>query len=108
MSGVTAGYVVQTSQGSWQVAGSRVSLDSVVYAYWEGLSPEAIVAAFPSLCAEQVYGAIAFYLHNRHEIDQYIGQQKSRWEELKERSETENGPLLERLRAARAARESTG
>jgi uncharacterized protein (DUF433 family) len=108
MSEAAANYVVQTSQGSWQVAGSRVSLDSVVYAYWEGLSPEAIVTAFPSLRAEQVYGAIAFYLHNRPEIDQYIEQQKSRWQDLKERSEAENGPLLQRLRAARAARESTG
>lgn len=92
-------YVMQTAEGGWRIAGSRVSLDSIVESYWEGLSPEAIVDEFPSLTAEQVYGAIAYYLGHRSEIDMYMEQQESRWQELKERSETANATLLQRLRA---------
>jgi uncharacterized protein (DUF433 family) len=51
-------YAFLTPDGGWRVTGSRVSLDSVVRCYWEGLSPEAIVDAFPSLSPEQVYGAL--------------------------------------------------
>lgn len=101
-------YAFLTPAGGWRVTGSRVSLDSVVHAYWEGLSPEAIVAEFSSLSAEQVYGAIAFYLRNREEIDRYLDEQEACWEALKQRSESENAPMLERLRAIRDSRASAG
>lgn len=65
-------YVEQHDGGYW-VAGSRVSLDSIVACFQEGLSPETIVAeCFPVLSLEQVYGAIAFYLGHRGEIDAYL------------------------------------
>ena len=101
MSTVAAEYVERTAEGGWRVAGSRVSLDSVVQAYWEGKSPEAIVEEFPSLTAEQVYGVVAFYLRHKREIDQHLVRQASRWEELQESSEACHGPLLERIRRAR-------
>lgn len=94
-------YVTKTSQGGWRVAGSRVSLDSVVHAYWEGQLPEAIVADFPSLSLEQVHGAIAFYLGHRDEIDQYLAEQNSHWRQFQEERTARHGPLLQRLRARR-------
>jgi len=44
------------------VTGTRVSLDSIVYAFLSGQSAEAIAQAFPVLSLEQVYGAITYYL----------------------------------------------
>lgn len=94
-------YAHKTAEGGWRVGESRVSLDSVVVAYWEGRSPEAIAEDFPSLTAEHVYGAIAFYLHNKDEIDKYLAEQEVRWHELAAQSNSQNGPLLDRLRQAR-------
>ena len=94
-------YVYRTPEGGWRITGSRVSLDSVVQAYWDGQTPEGIVTLFPSLTLQQVYGAIAFYLHRRTEIDAYLAGQEARWEQLRQASETRNGPLLKRLREAR-------
>lgn len=54
------------------VAGTRVSLDSIVYAFLDGQSAEAIAQAFPVLTLEQVYGAIAYYLAHRDEVDRYL------------------------------------
>jgi len=51
-----------------------VSLDSIVYAFREGESPETIQQNFPSLTLEQVYGAIAFYLGRQAKIDVNIRQ----------------------------------
>ena len=65
-------YATRTPQGGWRITGTRVSLDSVVHAYWAGRMPEAIAADFPSLSLEQVHGAIAFYLRNRPEIDKHL------------------------------------
>ena len=45
---------VERHDGGYWVAGSRVSLDSVVYAFLEGLAPETIVAeCFPVLSLER-------------------------------------------------------
>ena len=81
-----------------------MSLDSIVFAYWEGKSAEAIVEAFPTLSAEQVYGAIAFYLGNNTEIDHYLAEQNVKWQKLAEESRDQNGPLLDRLRASRQSK----
>ena len=101
MSHVVDEYVRHTAESGWCVVGSRVSLDSIVHAYWEGKSPEAIVEEFPTLSAEQVYGAIAFYLRNKAEMDQHFSRQAARWEQLQRSSEKQHGPLLDRLRTQR-------
>ena len=101
MSTLVGEYVRRIADNAWLVAGSRVSLDSIVGAYWDGKSPEAIVEEFPTLTAEQVYGAIAFYLHHKTEIDRHLAQQAERWKDLQRSSEAQHGPLLNRLRAQR-------
>jgi uncharacterized protein (DUF433 family) len=93
-------YVILTPDGGWRVAGTRVSLDSVVYAYWQGRLPEAIAADFPALSLEQVHGAIAFYLRHRAEIDQYLAEQDRRWLQFQQESAARHGPLLSRIRGA--------
>jgi uncharacterized protein (DUF433 family) len=92
-------YVVQTAEGGWRIVGTRVSLDSVVYSYQSGLTPEAIVHEFPTLSLESVHGAIAFYLHNRETIDRYLRDQAARWEQLRDQSESKNRELLAKLRS---------
>jgi len=92
-------YAFQTPQGGWRVTGSRVSLDSVIWGYWSGLTPEEIVVQFPTLTSEQVYGAIAFYLRNRQEIDEYLEKQAGEWEKLRAETALRIGPLIERMRS---------
>ena len=65
-------YVDLRDQGYW-ISGSRVSLESVIFAFLDGYSPETIVAeCFPVLTLEQVYGAIAYYLSNWQKVDAYL------------------------------------
>ena len=91
-------YVEPTPTGGWRVAGTRVSLDSVVHAYWQGRLPEAIVADFPSLTLEQVHGAIAFYLGHRNEIDAYLSQRQSEAAEIQRDIEKKFNPVGIRAR----------
>ena len=60
---------MENVEGAYRVAGSCVSLDSVVYCFREGRSPESIAESFPTVTLEQVYGAIAFYLANQPMVD---------------------------------------
>ena len=58
---------LEERNGGLYLAGTRVSLDSVVIHFQEGASPEEIVESFSTLSLWQVYGAIAYYLqHSKH------------------------------------------
>lgn len=92
-----AEYVTRIIDGGWRVTGSRVSLDSIVHAYWSGRLPEAIVADFPTLTLEQVHGAIALYLRHQSEIDRHISEQDVRWQQFQQESAARHGPLLQRI-----------
>jgi uncharacterized protein (DUF433 family) len=63
---------IEERNGGYYLKGSRISLDSIVYSFNEGESPETIRRNFPALTLEQVYGAIAFYLGNQAEVDRNI------------------------------------
>jgi uncharacterized protein (DUF433 family) len=76
---VSGQYVEQRDGGYW-VAGTRVSLDSVVYAFVDGQTAESIAQSFPLLSLEQVYGAIAFYLANRDRVDAYLARDRDDYE----------------------------
>ena len=76
-------YVEQRDGGYW-VASTRVSLDSMVYAFLGGQTAETIAQSFPVLTLEQVYGAIAFYLANQPEIDAYLAQTKGDFEAMRQ------------------------
>ena len=76
---------VETHDGGYRISGTRVSLDSVVLAFVQGLSPETIAGeCFPTLTLEQVYGAIAYYLAHRPEIDAYLKQADADFEALRQ------------------------
>jgi uncharacterized protein (DUF433 family) len=63
---------IEERNGGYYNAGTRVSLDSVVYLFRNGESPEAIREAFPSLSLPQIYRAIAFYVENREKVDRNL------------------------------------
>ena len=92
---------VEKTDGTYRIAGTRVSLDSVVYAFRDGLSPESIRESFPVLNLEEVYGAITFYLAHQAEIDDYLAEGEKRSEELWRESQDRNSELIARLHQAR-------
>ena len=96
-------YVEQHDAGYW-ITGTRVSLDSIVYAFLEGLSPESIVDSFETLSLEQVYGAIAYYLGNRAHIDAYLKQSEVEFDEFCRQAREAHPFLYQKLENARQRR----
>lgn len=89
-------YVIQIGD-AYRIADTRVSLDSVVYSWMNGLSPESIVDSFPALSLEQVHGALAYYLAHQEEVDEYLRRGETEFESLREelnRRLRETRPLL--------------
>ena len=92
---------VEQQDGAYRIGGTRVSLDSVVYAYRRGASPESIQRSFPSLTLEQVHGALAFYLSHQTEVDGYLVLGEKGFEELQGASHEAHSDWYEKLRRAR-------
>ena len=93
-------YVTQIDD-AYRITGTRISLDSVVYAFLNGQTPESIVDSFPLLTLEQVYGGIAYYLAHQTEIDEYLRQGEAEFEVLRQRLWEQNLPLHQKLMAVR-------
>jgi uncharacterized protein (DUF433 family) len=93
-------YVPQVD-GAYRITGTRVSLDSVFYAFLDGVSPESIVYSFPVLTLEQVYGAITYYLAHQAEVDAYLRQAEAEFAALGQRLRERNVLLYQKLAAFR-------
>ena len=99
-------YVTQVD-GAYRITDTRVSLDSVVYAFLNGLSPESIVDSFPVLTLEQVYGAIAYFLANRAEVDAYLRQEEAEFAAVSLHMQERNALLHQKLAALRYQEQAT-
>jgi uncharacterized protein (DUF433 family) len=93
-------YISETN-GAYYVAGTRISLDSIVHAFHRGESAETICQNFELLGLEEVYGAIAYYLANQADIDAYLLRQSGKWAEDKRDAEPLPANLREKLLRAR-------
>ncbi|HTB13678.1 MAG TPA: DUF433 domain-containing protein [Bryobacteraceae bacterium] len=74
-------YVEERNDG-YYVAGTRVTLESIVYAFRIGESPEMILRNFSALTLEQVYGAITYYLSHKAEVDAYLIKTEKQWDDF--------------------------
>ena len=99
-------YVRKCGDGALRVADSDISLDSVVIAFQQGYSPETIQQSYPALTLEEVYGAIASYLANRAEVNEYLRERDRLWNELREKSLANPSPVVARLRALAQSRKT--
>ena len=94
---------IEQRDGGYYVAGVRISLDSIVYAFNRGESPERILEEFPLLDrVSRVYGAIAFYLDHQAEIDKYLEETEREFEGSAIPLEQANPALWEKIQRARA------
>ena len=100
VNGMAKAYVEYRDSGYW-IAGTRVSLDSVVYAFLDGLSPESIAKSFDTLTLEEIYGALAFYLGHREEINTYLRQSEAEFDALYRQMRDAHPRLYQKLEQAR-------
>jgi uncharacterized protein (DUF433 family) len=94
---------IEQRDGGYYVAGTRISLDSVVYAFNRGDSPERILEEFPLLDRlSRIYGVIAFYLDHKAEIDKYLEETEREFEASGIPMEQANPMFWEKIRRAKA------
>lgn len=83
--------------GAYKIAGSRVSLDSVVYDFLSGLSPETIADNYDTLTLGQVYGAITYYLAHRSGVDARLKRNRAKFDALRLQARAAHPLLYQKL-----------
>src|SRR3970282_1036167 len=64
------------SDGVVRVAGTRVTLETVITAFSEGATAEEIAQQYPSLNLADIYAVIGYYLRHSEEVTVYLQQRK--------------------------------
>lgn len=91
-----------------RVAGTRITLGTIVGAFKRGATPEEIAQDYSAVSLPDVYAVIAYYLRHRDEVEEYLEKRAREHAEL--RREIEARPdhqairerLLARVQRARA------
>ncbi|OUC16266.1 MAG: hypothetical protein B0A82_02640 [Alkalinema sp. CACIAM 70d] len=87
--------------GVVRVGNTRVTLDTVVGAFLEGVTAEEIVEQYPSLHLADVYSVISYYLRQKAEVDAYLKNRQERAAQVRQENERRFNPsgIRDRLMA---------
>jgi hypothetical protein len=108
---------VEERDGGYYIAGTRISLASVVHAFQDGESPEGILRSFPSRTANRrkefsdpfrwpvpssgFMGRSRSTSKNKEKVEGYLKDQEQRWDELRKKRPKSGDAVTKRLRAAK-------
>ncbi len=98
---VEPGPITTDTHGVMRVAGTRVTLDTVVAAYEKGDTPEQIAQDYSVLETADIYAVIAYYLRHRGEVEAYLERRREERRAVRQEAEKRfpSGGLKERLQA---------
>jgi uncharacterized protein (DUF433 family) len=93
------------ADGVVRVGGTRVTLDTLVAAYREGATLEAIADQYPSLALADVYTALGYYLRHQTEVEAYLQRRRQQAAQTRQENEARFSPIgvRDRLLARRPA-----
>jgi uncharacterized protein (DUF433 family) len=93
--------------GTIRVAGTRVTLETLLEHYLHGYSVEQLAEAFPTVTLADIHTVIGYSLRHREEVEAYLQRQQRDSDELRQKLESipANAQLRQQLQAIKRARE---
>lgn len=95
--------LVTDVDGVVRIGASRVTLDTLVAAFREGMTAEGIVEQYPSMQLADVYTVIGYILRHTEQVDAYLRDRERLAAEVRRENEARFDPagIRERLLARR-------
>ncbi|MGQ3685486.1 MAG: DUF433 domain-containing protein [Candidatus Loosdrechtia sp.] len=93
--------------GVIRIGETRVTLESIIFAFNSGATCEEIVYQYPVLDLADVYEVIGYYLRNKTDVDAYLEDQKRKASTIRQKVEAQFNPRGIRERLLKR-RKSTG
>ena len=80
------------AEGVFRVSGTRVTLDSIIRAYQDGSSADAIAEQYPSIPLADVHAVLSYYLKHRESVEAYLHNRRIKAEEVRQENEARFDP----------------
>lgn len=81
------------ADGVVRIGSTRVTLDTVVAAFKEGMTPEGIVEQYPALRLADVYSVIGYILSHPEAVEDYLRDRQRFADEVRQENETRFDPI---------------
>jgi len=81
------------SDGVIRVGATRITLDTIVAAFRDGMTREGIVEQYPSLQLAEVYLVIGYFLYHAEEVESYLLDRQSHAAKVRGENETRFDPV---------------
>lgn len=78
-------------QGVLHIGDTRVTLETVMQAYFEGASPEEIALRYDSLNLADIHATLAYYLRRKTELDEYLNARQLQSQQTRKLVEERQG-----------------
>src|SRR5690554_6409394 len=87
--------------GVVRVAGTRVTLYTIISAYRRGETPETLAEQYPSIPLADLYAVISYYLRYQEDVDAYLAEQVANADRIRAEIEAQLDPeeMRKRLEA---------
>ena len=100
-----------TEDGTIRIAGTRVSLDSVLHHYQQGATAEEIALRFPALRLADIHSCLAYFLNRFDQVEEYLSRQRQQAHDQQQRISADSSQrqgitqMRERIRERQAAKQ---
>ncbi|MGK7887967.1 MAG: DUF433 domain-containing protein [Leptolyngbyaceae cyanobacterium] len=96
--------LTKTDNGVFRVGNTRVTLDTLISVFKQGMTAEEIAFRYPALKLADIYATIAYYLNHQEEVDTYLQERQQQAQEIRHINEAKFDPkrLRDRLLARQA------
>ena len=93
------------ADGVIRVSHTRVTLDTLIFAFLEGATAEEIAQQYPSLELADIYAVIAYYLRHRSNVELYLRKRQKQADVVRKGNEKRFAPRGIRARLLARRRE---
>lgn len=100
--------LIPGSDGVIRVAGTRVTLDTVAYAFEQGATAEEIAQQYPSLPLADVYSVLAYLLRHQSPVRDYLRERAARSLAIRQENEHRFDPAGFRSRLLARRKQPSG
>ena len=80
------------ADGVIRVSGTRVTLDSILLAFNDGLTPEEIAQQYPTVPLADIYHLIGYFLSHTTEMEEYLRRRQRESQEVRQQNEARWSP----------------
>jgi uncharacterized protein (DUF433 family) len=89
-----------------RLKGHRIGIETILFDYQDGLTPEEIALRYPTLSLEEVYATITYYWRNQEQVETYLKAIADQETHLRAEQERNLPPAVKRMRELVKARQT--